>query len=94
MGEIGEKAGLQVGNPAQIIRILIEFRIEGNHAAIRILKLTIEFGELVLLFPQLRQSLQQLLVLAFYFVEGVSGTALGQFSRNAGGHDPRPPRAL
>ena len=58
MREVGEKAGLEVGNPAQIVGVLIEFRIEGHHAAICILELTIEFGELILLFPQLRQSLQ------------------------------------
>ncbi len=92
MGEIGEKAGLQVRNPAQIIRVLIEFRIEGNHAAICVLKLAIEFGELILFFPQLRQSLQQLLVLAFDFVEGVG--RIEPIQSRFAARDPRRPGAL
>ena len=48
VGEIGQKAGLEVRNPAQIIRILIKFRIQGNDAAVCVLQFAIEFGELIL----------------------------------------------
>ena len=76
MGEVGKEAGLEVRHPAQVVGVLIELRIESDHASIGVLQLAIEFGQLVLFLPKFGQRPQQLLVLALDFIEGICRAAL------------------
>ena len=82
MREIREKTGLKFRNTPQIISILIQFRIESDHSAIRVLEFTIELRQLVLFFSQLGKSLQQLLILAFHFVERIGCISCCQIARD------------
>jgi hypothetical protein len=44
MGQVEKKAGLQIRDPAQIVGMLIEFRVKGDYAPICIFQFAVQVG--------------------------------------------------
>ena len=64
MAHVRQEARLQVGDPPQGLRVLVELGVEGDHAAIGLLQLAgVQLGELGLAVAQLLEGAEQLLVL-------------------------------
>ena len=73
VAHIREEARFHFIRAAQMIRLLVQFSIERNHATIRIVELAVQTGEFLLAMAQLLERLHQLLILFAQFVENIAG---------------------
>ena len=71
VAHVREEARLHLVGAPQVIRLLVELRVERDDAAVRVLELAVEALELLLAAPELVERAQQLLVLALDLLEGV-----------------------
>ncbi len=76
VGHVREEPRLQFVGPAEMVRLLVELRIQRHDAAVRVLELAIEVHQLLLLGLQLVERAQELAVLMLQLLEDAGGPLL------------------
>jgi hypothetical protein len=70
VAQIRDEAGLDVVRAAQVLGLLVELGVEREHAAVGVLELAIERGELVAALRELFQRTDELLILLLHLKSG------------------------
>ena len=79
VAHVGEEARLHLRGPAEVVGLLVQLGVEGHDAAVGVVQLVVELGQLLLALRQLFQGLQQFLVLLPHLLERVLRRPAGQF---------------
>jgi hypothetical protein len=82
VAHVREEAGLHLVGAAEVAGLLVELRVEGEDAAVRVLQLLVEAHELVLSALELVEGPQELLVVLPHLLEGILGIAARQLRRH------------
>ena len=83
MTHVRQKARLQIGDAPQLLRIIVEFRIECDHPAIGLFQLAgVQLGDLGLAITQFLQGAEQFLVLDLKLFQQSLGPVLRQLARD------------